>query len=111
MPPRTTIELRAALPRVARALRDHPAICWTAAAAIVAAIEESYARGVTDEFLEPICVEGAPGLGAGDRNHRLQDRGNLVVASRGDSALVFARDLPTTLFYATAIVFIIYIRD
>jgi len=30
------------------------------------AVQASYDRGVTDEFLEPICVEGAPGIEPGD---------------------------------------------
>jgi 2,3-bisphosphoglycerate-independent phosphoglycerate mutase len=30
------------------------------------AIRRSYDEGVTDEFIEPICVEGAPGVEAGD---------------------------------------------
>ena len=38
---------------------------------IVAAIEESYERGVTDEFLEPIVTVGAPAR-AGGRGHLLQ---------------------------------------
>ncbi len=32
----------------------------------VAAVEESYAAGLTDEFIEPIVVEGTPRLEAGD---------------------------------------------
>jgi 2,3-bisphosphoglycerate-independent phosphoglycerate mutase len=37
-----------------------------AAAELLDAVRRSYDRGVTDEFLEPLCVEGAPGLRAGD---------------------------------------------
>jgi 2,3-bisphosphoglycerate-independent phosphoglycerate mutase len=37
-----------------------------AAAELLDAVRSSYDRGVTDEFLEPLCVEGAPGLRAGD---------------------------------------------
>ena len=33
---------------------------------LLEAIEASYAAGVTDEFLEPLCVEGAPRLEPGD---------------------------------------------
>ncbi len=33
---------------------------------LLGVIEASYAAGVTDEFLEPICVEGTPRLEAGD---------------------------------------------
>ncbi len=33
---------------------------------LLAAVQRSYDAGVTDEFLEPICVDGAPGLQAGD---------------------------------------------
>jgi 2,3-bisphosphoglycerate-independent phosphoglycerate mutase len=33
---------------------------------VPAAVERSYEAGVTDEFLEPICVAGAPGIEAGD---------------------------------------------
>jgi 2,3-bisphosphoglycerate-independent phosphoglycerate mutase len=33
---------------------------------LLAAVERSYNAGVTDEFLEPICVEGAPRVEAGD---------------------------------------------
>jgi 2,3-bisphosphoglycerate-independent phosphoglycerate mutase len=36
------------------------------ASEITAQIQRSYDAGVTDEFLQPICVEGAPGLEAGD---------------------------------------------
>ena len=33
---------------------------------VLRAVGESYAEGVTDEFVEPICVEGAPRLEPGD---------------------------------------------
>ena len=33
---------------------------------LLAAVQASYDRGITDEFLEPICVEGAPGIEPGD---------------------------------------------
>jgi 2,3-bisphosphoglycerate-independent phosphoglycerate mutase len=35
-------------------------------AEVLAAVRQSYDEGVTDEFLEPICVEGAPGIEPGD---------------------------------------------
>jgi 2,3-bisphosphoglycerate-independent phosphoglycerate mutase len=37
-----------------------------AADALIDAVQRSYDAGVTDEFLEPICVDGAPGLEPGD---------------------------------------------
>ena len=33
---------------------------------VLAAVQRSYDAGVTDEFIEPICVEGAPGIEPGD---------------------------------------------
>ena len=33
---------------------------------VLAAVQQSYDRGVTDEFIEPICDEGAPGIEPGD---------------------------------------------
>jgi 2,3-bisphosphoglycerate-independent phosphoglycerate mutase len=33
---------------------------------LIAAVRRSYADGVTDEFIKPICVEGAPGIEHGD---------------------------------------------
>jgi 2,3-bisphosphoglycerate-independent phosphoglycerate mutase len=33
---------------------------------VLAAVQRSYDDGVTDEFIEPICVEGAPGIEPGD---------------------------------------------
>ncbi len=33
---------------------------------VLAAVQRSYDTGVTDEFIEPICVEGAPGIEPGD---------------------------------------------
>ena len=33
---------------------------------VLRAVGESYAEGITDEFIEPICVEGAPRLEPGD---------------------------------------------
>jgi 2,3-bisphosphoglycerate-independent phosphoglycerate mutase len=36
------------------------------AAGILAAVQASYDSGITDEFIEPICVEGAPRVERGD---------------------------------------------
>ena len=33
---------------------------------VLAAVQRSYDAGVTDEFIEPICVEGTPGIEPGD---------------------------------------------
>jgi 2,3-bisphosphoglycerate-independent phosphoglycerate mutase len=33
---------------------------------LLAAVQRSYDAGITDEFIEPICVEGAPRVGPGD---------------------------------------------
>jgi 2,3-bisphosphoglycerate-independent phosphoglycerate mutase len=33
---------------------------------LIAAVRQSYADGVTDEFIKPICIEGAPGIEQGD---------------------------------------------
>jgi 2,3-bisphosphoglycerate-independent phosphoglycerate mutase len=33
---------------------------------LLAAVQRSYDNGITDEFIEPICVEGAPRVEAGD---------------------------------------------
>jgi 2,3-bisphosphoglycerate-independent phosphoglycerate mutase len=33
---------------------------------LLAAVQRSYDRGITDEFIEPICVEGAPRVEGGD---------------------------------------------
>ena len=33
---------------------------------LLAAVQRSYAGGITDEFLEPICLEGAPRVAPGD---------------------------------------------
>ena len=35
-------------------------------AEILTRVERSYEEGVTDEFLEPLCAEGAPGIGTTD---------------------------------------------
>ncbi|MFL5954722.1 MAG: 2,3-bisphosphoglycerate-independent phosphoglycerate mutase [Gaiellaceae bacterium] len=38
----------------------------TSADQILAEVQRSYDAGVTDEFIEPICVDGAPGIEPGD---------------------------------------------
>jgi 2,3-bisphosphoglycerate-independent phosphoglycerate mutase len=38
----------------------------SAADGLLAAVSRSYDAGVTDEFIEPICVEGTPGVEEGD---------------------------------------------
>jgi 2,3-bisphosphoglycerate-independent phosphoglycerate mutase len=38
----------------------------TSSAALLDAVQASYDAGITDEFIEPLCVEGAPRLEAGD---------------------------------------------
>ena len=38
----------------------------TTAPSAVAAVESAYERDQTDEFIEPICIDGEPGLGEGD---------------------------------------------
>jgi 2,3-bisphosphoglycerate-independent phosphoglycerate mutase len=38
----------------------------TSAGHLLEAVQASYDAGVTDEFLEPLCVDGTPRLGAGD---------------------------------------------
>jgi 2,3-bisphosphoglycerate-independent phosphoglycerate mutase len=38
----------------------------TSSAGLLEAVRASYDAGVTDEFLEPLCIEGAPRLEAGD---------------------------------------------
>jgi 2,3-bisphosphoglycerate-independent phosphoglycerate mutase len=48
------------------AIVDGRAATSTASNRLLEVIEESYAVGVTDEFLEPICLEGTPRLEAGD---------------------------------------------
>jgi 2,3-bisphosphoglycerate-independent phosphoglycerate mutase len=89
----------------------------TAAADPVAAVQASYDAGITDEFIEPIVVEGAPALEPGDTaiffNFR-PDRGRQLTrllldngfdtttmtryASDLDTAVAFAeQDVPWTL--------------
>jgi 2,3-bisphosphoglycerate-independent phosphoglycerate mutase len=40
--------------------------CTSAAHDLLAEVQRNYDRGVTDEFIEPICVEGTPRLAPGD---------------------------------------------
>jgi len=84
---------------------------------ILAAVQRSYDGGVTDEFIDPICVEGAPGIEPGDTvvffNFR-PDRGRQLTrmlldngadvttmtryASDLDTPIAFAeQDVPNTL--------------
>jgi 2,3-bisphosphoglycerate-independent phosphoglycerate mutase len=76
---------------------------------VIGAIRESYAAGVTDEFVEPIVVEGAPRLEAGDTaiffNFR-PDRGRqltrLLLAAGFDVTTMtrYASDIPTPVAFA-----------
>jgi 2,3-bisphosphoglycerate-independent phosphoglycerate mutase len=84
---------------------------------VLSAVQRSYDEGVTDEFIEPICVDGAPGIESGDTvvffNFR-PDRGRQLTrkllddgfdvttltryASDLETAVVFAeQDVPETL--------------
>ncbi|HEV2592726.1 MAG TPA: 2,3-bisphosphoglycerate-independent phosphoglycerate mutase, partial [Gaiellaceae bacterium] len=40
--------------------------CETTTDDVLASVQRSYDDGVTDEFITPICVEGAPGIEPGD---------------------------------------------
>ena len=74
-----------------------------------AAVELSYAAGVTDEFIEPIVVEGAPSLEPGDTviffNFR-PDRGRQLTRLLLDSGFDvttmtrYASDLPTPVAFS-----------
>ncbi|HUQ21508.1 MAG TPA: 2,3-bisphosphoglycerate-independent phosphoglycerate mutase [Gaiellaceae bacterium] len=70
------------------------------AAGILDEVRRSYAAGVTDEFLEPIVVDGAPRLGAGDAavffNFR-PDRGRQLAARLVEAGL----DLTTMTRYSS----------
>jgi 2,3-bisphosphoglycerate-independent phosphoglycerate mutase len=48
------------------ALRRTACASTVTASQVRVAVERSYAAGVTDEFLEPICIAGAPGIEPGD---------------------------------------------
>jgi 2,3-bisphosphoglycerate-independent phosphoglycerate mutase len=79
-----------------------------AARDLVAEVQRSYAAGVTDEFLKPICVEGAPPLEHGDTviffNFR-PDRGRqltrLLLDNRFDVTTMtrYASDLATAVAF------------
>jgi 2,3-bisphosphoglycerate-independent phosphoglycerate mutase len=81
----------------------------TRATDVVAAVRASYAAGITDEFIEPIVVEGAPRLEAGDTaiffNFR-PDRGRQLTRMLLDHGFDvttmtrYAADLPTPVAFA-----------
>jgi 2,3-bisphosphoglycerate-independent phosphoglycerate mutase len=76
---------------------------------VLAAVQRSYDRGVTDEFVEPICVEGAPGIEPGDTvvffNFR-PDRGRqltrMLLDNGADVTTMtrYASDLDTPIVFA-----------
>ncbi|HEY5295938.1 MAG TPA: 2,3-bisphosphoglycerate-independent phosphoglycerate mutase [Gaiellaceae bacterium] len=79
-----------------------------APADVLRAVGESYAEGVTDEFIEPICVEGAPRLEPGDTavffNFR-PDRGRQLTRLLLDHGIDvttmtrYSSDLPTPVVF------------
>jgi 2,3-bisphosphoglycerate-independent phosphoglycerate mutase len=81
----------------------------TAATDVVAAVRASYDAGITDEFIEPIVVDGAPRLEAGDTaiffNFR-PDRGRQLTRMLLDHGFDvttmtrYAADLPTPVAFA-----------
>jgi 2,3-bisphosphoglycerate-independent phosphoglycerate mutase len=80
-----------------------------AADEVLGAVQRSYDGGVTDEFLEPICVEGAPGIEPGDTvvffNFR-PDRGRQLTRMLLDNGLDvttmtrYSSDLDTPIVFA-----------
>jgi 2,3-bisphosphoglycerate-independent phosphoglycerate mutase len=76
---------------------------------VLTAVQRSYDGGVTDEFLEPICVEGAPGIEPGDTvvffNFR-PDRGRQLTRMLLDNGFDvttmtrYASDLDTPIAFA-----------
>jgi 2,3-bisphosphoglycerate-independent phosphoglycerate mutase len=76
---------------------------------IATAVQRSYDEGVTDEFIEPICVEGAPRLEPGDTaiffNFR-PDRGRQLTRMLLDhdfdvtTMTRYASDLPTPVVFS-----------
>jgi 2,3-bisphosphoglycerate-independent phosphoglycerate mutase len=78
--------------------------CTATAHHLLAEVQRSYDKGVTDEFLEPICLEGAPALEPGDTaicfNFR-PDRGRQLTRMLLDHGVDvttmtrYAADLPT----------------
>jgi 2,3-bisphosphoglycerate-independent phosphoglycerate mutase len=76
---------------------------------ILAAVQRSYDEGVTDEFLEPICVEGAPGVEPGDsviffnfRPDRARQLTRLLLQNNFDVTTMtrYASDLDTHVVFA-----------
>jgi 2,3-bisphosphoglycerate-independent phosphoglycerate mutase len=76
---------------------------------VVAAVEASYAAGVTDEFIEPIVVDGAPRLEPGDtavffnfRPDRARQLTHLLLANGFDVTTMtrYASDLETPVAFA-----------
>ena len=78
--------------------------CTATAHELLAEVEKNYDKGTTDEFLEPICVPGAPGIEPGDTaiffNFR-PDRGRQLTRMLLDHGVDvttmtrYASDLPT----------------
>jgi 2,3-bisphosphoglycerate-independent phosphoglycerate mutase len=76
---------------------------------VVAAVEASYAAGVTDEFIEPLVVDGAPRLEPGDaaiffnfRPDRARQLTRLLLAGGFDVTTMtrYAEDLETPVAFA-----------
>jgi 2,3-bisphosphoglycerate-independent phosphoglycerate mutase len=76
---------------------------------ILSAVQRSYDAGVTDEFLEPICVDGAPGVEPGDsviffnfRPDRARQLTRLLLANNFDVTTMtrYAADLDTHVVFA-----------
>jgi 2,3-bisphosphoglycerate-independent phosphoglycerate mutase len=71
---------------------------------LLAAVQRGYDAGVTDEFVEPICVEGAPGIEPGDsvvffnfRPDRARQLTRMLLDSHFDVTTMtrYAQDLQT----------------
>jgi 2,3-bisphosphoglycerate-independent phosphoglycerate mutase len=80
---------------------------------VVAAVEASYAAGVTDEFIEPIVVDGTPRLEPGDvavffnfRPDRARQLTRLLLANDYDVTTMtrYASDLDTPVAFAEQVV-------
>jgi 2,3-bisphosphoglycerate-independent phosphoglycerate mutase len=80
---------------------------------VVAAVEASYAAGVTDEFIEPIVVDGTPRLEPGDvavffnfRPDRARQLTRLLLANDYDVMTMtrYASDLDTPVAFAEQVV-------
>jgi 2,3-bisphosphoglycerate-independent phosphoglycerate mutase len=74
----------------------------------IAAVEESYENGVTDEFIEPIVVEGTPRLAAGDsviffnfRPDRARQLTRMLLDNQFDVTTMtrYAKDLETPVVF------------